>query len=98
MVAVGVNSGRAMVGVWVSIGIAVSVGVVGAEVGGGAGVIWITPSSTRACAVSSMTVGKYSSGINVGGILDGRTLHPAAMKMMNIKLNRERIDGFMLLV
>jgi len=98
MVSVGVNSGTALVGVWVSVGITVSVGVVGAEVGGGAGVIWITPSSTRACAVSSMTVGKYSSGIKVGGILNGRLLHPAAMKMINKKLNRERIDGFMLIV
>ena len=74
-VSVGVISGSGLGGIGVSDGIGVSVGALGSSVGVGGGVT--NPSSTKAWAVCSITVGRISSGIKVAGLLSGKTPHPA---------------------
>ena len=83
------------VGVSVSVGVGVSASGSMVAVGGGV----TKPPSTRACAVSSITVGSLSSGIKVGKGLPGSTEQPAvkptAKKMMRAYQQRFIIGKFL---
>ena len=72
----------------VSVEVGVSVGVSSDWVAVGNGVTWTIPSSTKACAVSSITVGRRSSGINVGGSMPGKLEQPALNPTNNIKIKK----------